>query len=300
MNIREILRTIIGQMAAGADSWQMPWHGRNSPPRNALSGRSYSGVNRVILWSSRIENQFASTSWATFNQWRARRQPVSAGSKGTVVLQPVRSATKDELSGWRIYHVFNGDQVLRRNEGHPDLFGETASNVQNVDEVIRRTGATIRSEGYMAAYLPGTDEIHMPPVASFFSTKTSTATQNYYSTTLHELVHWTGHSTRLARIPSRDERSYAFEELVAELGASFLCSELGLETIPRPDHAQYLKGWLSELNDDPKLFVAAAGLASRAAEFVLKSSADEPDSDDSVPDWFQAQPTQVDISDFRR
>lgn len=299
MNIRDILRTIIGQMAAGADSWQMPWHGRNSPPRNALCGRSYSGVNRLILWSSRIEHRFVSTTWATFNQWRARRQPVSAGSKGTVVLQPVRSVTKGELSGWRIYHVFNGDQVLRRNEGHPDLFGDTASKVPNVDEVIRRTGAIFRSEGYVAAYSPGRDEICMPPIESFFSTITSTATQNYYSTALHELVHWTGHKSRLDRFSRIDEQSYAFEELVAELGASFLCSELGLETIPRPDHAQYLKGWLSALNDDPKQFVAASGLASRAADFVLKASGDEPEADDSVPDWFQVQPMQLDISDYR-
>ncbi|MDZ7790378.1 MAG: zincin-like metallopeptidase domain-containing protein [Xanthomonadales bacterium] len=125
----------------------------------------------------------------------------------------------------------------------------------------------------------------------------STRQQNYYSVLLHELVHWTGHPSRENRNGPFEEfrENYAFEELVAELGAAFLCSEFELEDVPRKNHAQYLNHWLQFIGERPELLWRASSLAQQAMTFLLETETAEPESDNSSPGWLQAQPTQVDL-----
>ena len=111
----------------------------------------------------------------------------------------------------------------------------------------------------------------MPDKSKFISTDTSTALENYYSTLLHELGHWTGHQHRLNRIvPTArfGSESYAVEELVAELSSAFLCAKLGVSSSPRQDHANYLASWLKVLKKDKRAIFYAARQATVAMEYL--------------------------------
>ncbi len=240
MDLTEVLKNLMDQMTDGDAEWHMPWHGLKRLPRNVSSGKGYSGINKLILWAKSTNCGYASQHWGTFQQWRRIGQPVGRRERGTVLVMPITKrgqAGGEQLLGFRTYHVFNRDQVLNRNEGHPDLFGNLVNVVESetVEHLVRSTNAAIQTGGNAAAYNPIDDRIRIPTPDSFVATRYSTPTQNYYSTLLHELVHWTGHESRENRFgrdtPSVEE--YAFEELVAEIGAAFLCSELELEDVPR-------------------------------------------------------------------
>lgn len=142
----------------------------------------------------------------------------------------------------------------------------------SVDAFIASTGATIVHGGSRACFIPKLDEIHMPERACFTGSTTSTATEAYYSTVLHELTHWTAPKHRCNRDLSGrfGSDAYAMEELVAELGAAFLCAELGITVEPRPDHAQYLAHWLNVLKADKRAIFTAVSKAGEAAAFVRK------------------------------
>lgn len=288
IDLDKIFGCIVEQMADGDANWVMPWHGRHSPPLNADSGLSYKGINRVILWAKSSSQGFRSRHWATFNQWRKLRQNVAKGQKGTVLVRPIigaNTAGKQELLGFHTFHVFNGDQVLNRNEDHPDLFGQESIEIPDVERFVRNTGAVIRIEGDRAAYFPSEDVIRMPPSDLFFATQFSTRQQNYCSTLLHELIHWTGHASRENRRGPYEcaRENYAFEELVAELGGAFLCAEFELEDIPRKDHAQYLNNWLRFIREHPETLWRASSLAQQAMTYLLEVEAAEPEADTSSP-----------------
>jgi antirestriction protein ArdC len=302
MDLTEVLKNLMDQMTDGDAEWHMPWHGLKRLPRNVSSGKGYSGINKLILWAKSTNCGYASQHWGTFQQWRRIGQPVGRRERGTVLVMPITKrgqAGGEQLLGFRTYHVFNRDQVLNRNEGHPDLFGNLVNVVESetVEHLVRSTNAAIQTGGNAAAYNPIDDRIRIPTPDSFVATRYSTPTQNYYSTLLHELVHWTGHESRENRFgrdtPSVEE--YAFEELVAEIGAAFLCSELELEDVPRKDHAQYLNHWLTAIRDKPQALWHAAALAQRAANYLRQIDIEEPESEDSACPWLQPEPRQVDI-----
>ena len=110
----------------------------------------------------------------------------------------------------------------------------------------------------------------MPDRHRFIGTETSTATEGWYSTLLHELTHWTGASHRMDRTFGKrfGDDAYAMEEMVAELGAAFLCGDLGITAEPRPDHAAYIENWLRILKADRKAIFTAASAANKAAEYL--------------------------------
>ncbi|RUT85838.1 antirestriction protein ArdC, partial [Mesorhizobium sp. USDA-HM6] len=117
-------------------------------------------------------------------------------------------------------------------------------------------------------YMPSADYVQLPPQPAFFEQV------NYYRTALHELGHWTGHPTRLARDLSGSfgTKPYAREELTAEITAAFVCSSLGIE--PTVRHADYIASWLAVLREDNRAIFRAASLASKAADFLLGLNAD--------------------------
>ena len=110
----------------------------------------------------------------------------------------------------------------------------------------------------------------MPARELFIDTDTSTATESYYSTLLHELTHWTGSPERLDRVKGKQfgDDAYAFEELIAELGATFLCAQLGISNDVRADHAKYIKSWIGKLRSDPKFLFQAASKAQKAIDLL--------------------------------
>lgn len=179
-------------------------------------------------------------------------------------------ATKEEKrliarASW----VFNADQVDGWSE--PDGGNnELLDPIEDVDALVRATKADVRYGGTNAYYAPSADCIVMPDRERFIGTSTSSPTESFYAVLLHELTHWTAHAKRLDRDLSGrfGDASYAMEELVAELGAAFLCAELKIANEPRTDHVAYIDHWLLVLPSDYRAIFLAARKASVAVKFL--------------------------------
>jgi antirestriction protein ArdC len=154
--------------------------------------------------------------------------------------------------------------------------------IHQADALIASTGADIRHRGDRAVYYQLEDYIRMPNKQRFTGSTTSSPTESYYAVLLHELTHWTGHKTRLNRdLATRFHKdAYAMEELVAELGAAFLCADLGVTNSPRQDHAAYIANWLQVFKNDTKAVFTAASKASEAAAYLQKFKTPEPKVDE--------------------
>lgn len=165
--------------------------------------------------------------------------------------------------------VFNASQVDGYTvPGLPDL--PPIAREANAEAFIAATGADIRHGGDMAYYRPSTDHIQMPDERLFTGSKLSSRTEDYYSVLGHELTHWSGADKRLNRLMKArfGDAAYAMEELVAELGAAFLCADLGITHTPRADHAAYIANWLQVLKSDKKAIFTAAAKASEAVQYL--------------------------------
>jgi antirestriction protein ArdC len=281
---------IIAAIEAGADHPQMPWHSQGSiieRPVNVASKRAYRGVNTVALWASAYCQQFTTGLWGTYRQWQEKGAQVRKGEKSSVIIfykdvelgEQDQSASNDDERGNRRFiarasRVFNVAQVdgfeLPAIEPSIDRIDPCVA----AEGFVAATGANITVAGERAFYNRGTDSITMPDRHRFVGTNTSTATEGWYSTLLHELTHWSGAETRCARTFGErfGDDAYAMEEMVAELGAAFLCGDLGITAEPRADHADYIGHWLRILKGDRKAIFTAASAANKAAEY-LKSIA---------------------------
>ena len=279
----QITAQIVSDLEQGCIPWVQPWRdsGPGWPgglPRNAVSGRPYSGVNVLLLWAVTADRRYQSGRWLTFGQALYLGGCVRKGEKGAQIVfadTPHRAApTEDEqeqapLPGPRIlrrFTVFNVDQCEglpasaagdRPKQSSDEIF------IPRADALVAASGADIRVGGSLAFYAPGPDYIRIPPPDVFYDPI------NWHRTRLHELAHWTGHSSRLARdFTGRwASEAYAREELVAELSAAFLCAELGIS--PTVRHVDYIGAWLHVLKGDNRAVFQAASLASRAANYLL-------------------------------
>lgn len=275
---------IIAAIEAGVETWQMPWHrsgeGLNRPT-NIDTGNAYRGVNVVALWASAQMRGFSTGIWGTYRQWSNRECQVRRGEKASLIvfykeLDIEREATEsgesstDTVLFARASWVFNADQVEGYQPEQPAVASSPVENIDAADHFIRGTGANIRHGGTRAFYRHSDDFIQMPERECFLGSATSSPTEAYYATLLHELTHWTGHDKRCDR--KFGERfgndAYAMEELVAELGAAFLCTDVGISAELRPDHAQYIDHWLKVLKADKKAIFTAASQAAKAADFL--------------------------------
>jgi len=291
----QIIADIESGSAKGSD-WIMPWHrdgkGGAGFPVSLSTGKPYRGVNVIALWCSASRQGFDSSLWGTFKQWKAQGASVRKGEKGTKVVfwKQLRIEDKDKgEDGERVipllkqFVVFNADQVNGfEGEVKPDSDigadreGE-ADVIETAEAIIEKTGAVINYGGDRACYVPGIDQIFMPQREQFTATDTSTATERFYSTAFHELAHWTGADHRLARGKGNKFGStdYAFEELVAELGAAFTCAIVGVSSAPRADHAQYIANWLEKLKSDKRFIFEAAKHATKAADMITGEQAEQ-------------------------
>ena len=169
----------------------------------------------------------------------------------------------------RASYVFNVAQIDGWSPPDPPPLGATMI-VEAADALVSRSGADVRYGGDQAYYDPERDRICVPDRRAFRGTATSSPNEAFYATLLHELVHWSGATSRLSRPFGRfGSEAYAREELVAELGAAFLCGDLGVANDPRADHAAYLAQWLEILREDDRAIFKAARLAEAAADYLL-------------------------------
>jgi len=173
-----------------------------------------------------------------------------------------------EIPFMKGYTVFNCEQI----EGLPAIYYAQPENplplaerIEHADRFMTSTGAVIRHGGNMAFYAPGPDHIQLPPFEAFKDK------ESYYATGCHELCHWTKAPHRLNRDfggKRFGDTGYAREELVAELGAAFLCADIGITPDIRADHADYIGHWLNVLREDKRAIFSAAAHAQRAADYL--------------------------------
>jgi antirestriction protein ArdC len=278
-----ITAQIIESLEHGVKPWTQPWNAAHAaghvsrPLRH--TGEPYGGINVLTLWASAMSAQRSAPIWMTFRQALALGGHVRKGEKGAPVVYAsstqrteVDEATGDEaqrnIPFLKAYTVFNVEQI----EGLPAHFYARAEPQRNPEERIAdaerffaATRADIRHGGDSAHYSPGLDYIQMPPFEAFRDA------QSYYATLAHETTHWTKHTSRLDRDCGGKrfgDEGYAREELVAELGAAFLCADLGLKLEDREDHAAYIGHWLTVLKNDKRAIFAAAAHAQRATDYL--------------------------------
>ena len=287
-NIYQIVTDrIIHSLEAGVIPWEKPWktpHFHGGPfPRNFRTGKPYRGVNVLLLWSSPYSSPF----WLTFKQAMELKGSVRKGEKGTPIVfykqLPNRKNDQEENETKErspfvlcYYTVFNVEQC----EGLtlPQIDQPETSNDVEMDEACEaivtgwahRPALHLTSEHeYRAYYRPGSDSVHMPARSRFVDTP------HYYSTLFHELVHSTGHESRLHRSFSAGfgDELYSKEELIAEMGAAFLSSIAGVanEQTDR-NTAAYLQNWISQLQQDNRLIVQAAANAQKAVDLILSTT----------------------------
>ncbi|MGF1620894.1 MAG: ArdC family protein [Rhodomicrobiaceae bacterium] len=273
--------TIVAAIEAGATDFSLPWQRTgigNMLPVNAATGAAYNGVNILSLWATAMNSGYDRGVWATYRQWASLGAQVRKGARGACVIfykeysaepDPDDDADDGKRRVAKASWVFNAAQV----EGYalPDLPDRPPIERRVMAEVlVEKNGADIRHGGDQAYYVPSADYIQMPDERLFAAEDEAQRTEDYYAVLFHELTHWAGAKYRLDREMHKrfGDRAYAMEELVAELGAAFLCGELGITPAPRPDHAGYIAGWLEAMKADKRAIFTAAARAGEAASFL--------------------------------
>ena len=285
-----ITASIITAIEAGSgDNVQLPWHrngGSIQRPTNILSKKAYRGVNTVALWAAADACGFEHGIWGTYRQWQEKGAQVRKGEKSSVIIfyrdldpKESTSSNSDDEQQSRFFvarasRVFNVAQVDGYEIEPTEPTVDRIDPCERAEQFIQATGANITVGGTRAYYTPSSDNITMPDRYRFVGTETSSASEGWYSTLLHELTHWSGASSRCDRTFGKHfgDNAYAMEEMVAELGAAFLCGDLGITAEPRADHAEYIGHWLRILKADSKAIFTAASAANKAAEFLTRLS----------------------------
>lgn len=288
----QVTAQIVAELEAGRVPWVQPWSDAAGlapgMPRNAVSGRPYSGINVLILWAAVTAHGWPTQQWLTFRQALDAGGHIRKGAHGTTIVFADRfvprgaEAPETPVSGTSRGDPVNDDEP----RAIPFLKRFTVFNVAQIDglparlspepkplrpreivdvgeQLIAASGAEVRVGGTEAYYAPALDIVQVPPQQAFFDQI------NYYRTCFHELAHATGHASRLGRDQTGafGSPAYAREELIAELGAAFLCATLAIR--PTVRHADYIGSWLKALRDDHRAIFRAAAAASRAADWLL-------------------------------
>ena len=275
---------IIEDLNAGVRPWMKPWSAGKSgaslsrPLRH--NGTPYRGINVLLLWGEAQAKGLGSPTWMTYRQANELGAQVRKGEAGSLVVYAARytlgetdergNEAEREVAFMKGYTVFNVEQI----DGLPTQYAPPAEPLpalpathgkhEAAQAFFAATGARFCHGGDRAFYAPSRDLIQLPLPEAFVDA------QSYAATKAHELIHWTGHAERNAREFGQrfGDRAYAFEELVAELGAAFLCADLGITPEVRADHAAYLAHWLEVLKEDKRAIFSAAAHAQRAVDHL--------------------------------
>ena len=281
----ELVKKLCDAMEQGTAPWQRTWTDGDAP-FNAVSGRSYHGINSINLAvQSQALGHAEDPRWCTFDQAKEKGWHVKPGEKGTHIEfykfdekpkvdefgDPVLDADgKQEVEKSvlvRNYVVFHASQI----EGITPYEAKARNPIETsekAERILNESGAEIRQGGNEAFYNQAGDYIQVPERDQFKSQA------DYYSTALHELGHWTGHPSRLNRETSSDINSetYAKEELVAEITSMFVSAETGIPQTQEhfDNHAAYVDHWVKAIKEDPNALFKAVNQAQKASEEILK------------------------------
>lgn len=322
----QIARGILDAVERGPSGvWRMPWHAlQGGLPENAFTGRRFRSTNLLTLAAAARRKGFRSNLWAPRTQWEKRHGQLRHGETGTNILVPVfdesgptkrwdaktegvrkrlgrfggdpEGGVQRRILGFRNEPWFNVHQITGvdvRAAAKPTA-SETAARLNAVLDAWRRTptgrrGPALLHGGLQAFWNPATDQIMLPPREAFDDFDGLSGEEFYAATNAHEHVHASGSRNRLNRESLRNyamKSARAREELVAELGAAFLCGRFGLATALRPDHALYVESWMAGIGDRDrrKAFFWAVAAGERAADYILDQAGyDQPGYDKDHP-----------------
>jgi len=267
---QDVTNSIIEQLEKGAIPWVKPWRADSSADKNLLSQKPYQGINRLILGLSGMVNKYDVPVWASYKQWESIGGNVRKGEKGTRIVFFSKVSKENKTTGdtesysvLKAYWVFNASQIDGIDIVPAAVEPKPFSPIDGAESRIIKTGAALSHGGDAAFYAPSVDRIQLPNKGTFNSEA------NYYATAFHELVHWTGAKHRLDRNLEKGRfgnPAYAFEELVAEMSAAFLCADYRIQGELR--HAGYIQHWLKACRDDSKAIFKAAALAQKAVDYI--------------------------------
>lgn len=290
--------------------WNRPWKKlfTENPVQVSVSNRPYTGLNQVLLMLARRHNDFKSNSWATYKAWQEKGYQVQKGQQGSdvtgwftseyivkdaegkvVIDKKTKKPKVNVVLNFRSWKVFNGSQVadaegkpykevIEEKKVEPMTWNDEGDHIKKVNEIINTHKIDVRSGGNQAYYSPtGKGYIQMPKKEQFISG------EHYYGTLTHEMIHWTGHDSRTNRHTKIKEskkdfnnNSYAFEELVAEIGSCFFDKYLNIENDSVVDnHLAYLQSWIEGLENNPFMIERASAYAQKAVDYLVETAEQE-------------------------
>lgn len=283
--LKRIADKLIEQIESFDGEWKKPFFSANGGfPTNIVSKKKYNGVNAIILWLSADHQCFTSSVWGTFDQWKSKGKSIKKGEKGTSIIffkpckydkevkdeNGVVSLEQVETLVMRHYVVFNACQMA---EYQPEVVQTEETPLEIVEEVnqfktnfLDKTGIKYSEGRGRACYIPNIDEVYLPSIEQF------SMQSEYIPTACHEFIHSTGAKHRLNRDFSGrfGDESYAFEELIADIGAGFLSANFGKSYIFQNNNVAYLQGWAKVLKDKPRAILTACSHAQKATDYLLK------------------------------
>ena len=261
---------IIESLEKGVVPWHKPW--KSGLPCNFITKSEYQGINLFILAMSSYKSRY----WLTYKQAEAKGGSIRKGEKGMPIVfwSPTQYKKLNKLTNemevqkgmiLKYFTVFNIEQTQNIEIPKDDV--REFAPIEACENIVKsyKTIPNIRHGGDRAAYSPTLDEIIMPRKETFDSPET------YYGTLFHEMVHSTGHKSRLNREfgPTFGDHKYSFEELVAELGAGMLSAHAGIENKTLDNSAAYIASWIKKLSNDKKMIIKASGKSKKAVAMIL-------------------------------
>lgn len=274
LNVYEIItEQFLSALDKGIVPWKKPWVSRNERHTNLKSKKAYRGVNQMLLDISAMTAGYSSPYWVSFKQAKDMGGSVKKGEKSTLVtfwkiIEDKADPTK-KIPLLRYYRVFNVEQCEGIEDKIPAASTEKREHtpIEEAEAIWQgmKDAPGLTFGGDRACYSPLSDKVSMPYAEDFVGDEA------YYATLFHEIVHSTGHETRLKREfgPRFGDEKYSKEELIAEFGAAFLCNEAGILAATFDNSVAYIQNWKSKLSAEPKWVVQAAGQAQKAADYIL-------------------------------
>ena len=268
----QITDRIIAMLEKGTVPWRKPWNVQTGLPRNLVTKKAYRGINIFLLHAMSYESPF----WLTFRQAQELGGTVRKGEKACPVIfwrqlevEDKESHEIEKIPMLRFYYVFNAAQVsgLKNIPATAETLVTVSTTAEEIVALMPKR-PEIKHGLAKAFYSPSADMVAMPDRTRFDTEA------GYFATLFHELTHATGAKSRLNR-PTLTESAgfgsnpYCKEELIAEMGAAFLCGQAGIAENIIENSAAYLQNWLEQLQNDKKLIVQAAAQAQKAADFIL-------------------------------
>jgi antirestriction protein ArdC len=277
---------MVRALEQGVVPWRVPWT-QSGRPRSMSTGSPYRGVNTWLLSLASHEHGWRSPWFGTYRQIQEQGGQVRKGERATLVTFWKKLEIRERDTGTgettsrsvpmlRRFAVFNADQadgLPARFHPEPGAERPIARPQAVLDGYIGQHGAPrlIHDVEGQAFYNPATDEIHLPTLTGH------RRPEHYYATAFHEAAHSTGHPSRLSRtgVTSRDatfgSHEYGREELVAQMSASMLCAETGIDTDEIFENsAAYIGSWLQTIKGDPRIVVSSATAAQRATDLITE------------------------------